>query len=162
MGMKDLKTKSQVFFATLCFMIGLCGFIVSTSLEAKTISELMSGDLTADWDFMQKNGGIKLAGTEKLAKNKYQLMFKCDISQNKDDIKPRVIRQFLHRRTSGKIYVSIVYGKPASNLIGQKNTAKIESPICPALEISNIETGDYKVYFDDRRGPYLLSEIELK
>ena len=158
--------KIQYFFILVCLLGYFLVMTLAPRLEAKTISALISGDLTADWDFMQKNGGIKLDGTEKLGENKYRFLFKCDISQNKmDNIpgnKPKIIRQFLHRRTSGKIYVSIVYGKPAANLLGQKISAQVESSVCPALDISNIETGDYKVYFDDQRGPYLISEIELK
>jgi hypothetical protein len=154
--MKNLKVASAIF-----------ALFLAQSLLATTISEMMSGDKTASWDFIQKSGGLKLGATEKLAEKKYKINFECDISgirkvtalpvQTNPGI---IIRQFLHRRTSGKIYVSIIYGKPLAK--NKKDTRAFGSPVCPALELSDIETGDYKVYFDDQIGPYLLGAIELK
>ncbi len=121
----------------------------ATSIK-EAIHEKLTGDHTADWDFIQRAGGIRVGAVQKIKDQKYKVQIECDLSALHDDL---VVRRLLQRRVSAKIYLSLIYGS---------SEAKEQSPICPPLELSGIETGDYKIYYDAKSGAYSIGNIELK
>ena len=138
-------------------MIGGISLILVAAVCYLFLTRQVAQEKLADWGFIQSVGGIKI-GTPIKTHSGWQVPILCDVSGLKTfTVKPTtlnsalVVAKVLSRFDNEKIYLRIIVSASKKNKTSE----------CPPLDLSDLSTGAFEVFYDDPQLVQHLGKIEL-
>jgi hypothetical protein len=140
----------------LSSILALLIAVIANSIASAGISDLIYG---RSWEFMESVGGIAINTPIREADGTVTLPVKCDVSGlTTTTKKPTIMNSALvvtgidKRIEKEQIYISVNTGMVSKNA----------TCICPSIDLGNIPSGDYQVYYQGSdRVKYTLGKVTV-